>query len=517
MEDSLSDSGEPAPKPHLDRRSFLVALAVGTAAAGCSPSDSSSDSETTGQPSDSGAVPPTEPTRPPDPTTSSVPPTSITEDPLTRTQLPGIPGSDESFEPHVVIDPNDPDHILVAAMYGSRFARAARYIYQWTTSDGGVSWAGDIVPAARFSGLFAADPVVAIGPDGTEYVNSLFGNTVVADSLEDVEADIAPSASVLDGDTGGPQGGVAVAASARSAAVGSAFRQNVVVSGEGPSSVNSDKNWIAIDTGSASPFQGAIYVAWTSASNGDVPRETIVFSSSTDGGATYSEPRVISPNGFGVQLAVRPNGQLDVVSIDLVDQSINHMFSIDGGASFSEPQMITTATEGVRRDLPSIAVDPSGRLLACWLHSTESSGPHTRCATEIDGAWSSEVLLQPDVADDTLIVFPAAAASSDGLWVLAYRVDVKTEVILFRSTDGGQSFAQYEVLDSRNIPRANFCGGVAHDTDCRYDFSSIQFVPGDYIGLSATEGRVAAAYVLPADDVADGFATTRVSVLDVGK
>jgi BNR repeat-like domain len=368
----------------------------------------------------------------------------------------------------------------------------------------------------RFSGAFAADAVVAIGPDGTEYVSSLFGDTPVPDGTGTPDETTAPTTEPEpEGESGEEAGeeraGVAVASS--SAAAEGLFDNNVIVSGPSELGTGSDKSWIAVDTSSASPHQGTIYVAWTAF--GANSAATVALSSSTDGGATYSEPRAIADDGFGVQLAVRPNGQLDIVSFNSNDESINHVFSTDGGATFSAPEMITTPTEGIRRDLPTVAVDPSGRLLACWLHSTETRGPGSRCATNADGVWSDEVELAPDASDETLVVFPAVAASADGFWVLAYRVDDVTDVVLYRSIDGGQTFTPYETIDTRNIPRANFCAGVAHDTACRYDLAATQFLPGDYVGLSAADGRVAAAYVLTDDEQADGFATTRVRVLDI--
>ena len=77
-----------------------------------------------------------------------------------------------------------------------------------------------------------------------------------------------------------------------------------------------DKEWMEIDTNapSASPCSGSVYVAHTNfhGASGSSP---IMFSRSTDGGASFSQPKVVStggpsgtPRNQGADLAVAPNG-----------------------------------------------------------------------------------------------------------------------------------------------------------------------------------------------------------------
>ena len=81
-----------------------------------------------------------------------------------------------------------------------------------------------------------------------------------------------------------------------------------------------DKEWMEIDLNSpaASPCSGSVYVAHTNfhASFGSSP---IMFSRSTDGGASFSQPKTIStggssgtPKNQGVDVAVAPNGTIYV-------------------------------------------------------------------------------------------------------------------------------------------------------------------------------------------------------------
>jgi hypothetical protein len=77
-----------------------------------------------------------------------------------------------------------------------------------------------------------------------------------------------------------------------------------------------DKEWMEIDTNapSASPCSGSVYVAHTNfhGASGSSP---IMFGRSTDGGASFSQPKVVStggpsgtPRNQGADLAVAPNG-----------------------------------------------------------------------------------------------------------------------------------------------------------------------------------------------------------------
>src|SRR6266403_3070008 len=85
-----------------------------------------------------------------------------------------------------------------------------------------------------------------------------------------------------------------------------------------PSTLN-DKEWIAVDSHVGSPFQDRIYVTWTrfifNAHNGSYVQSPIAFVSSSDGGATFTTPKLISGNvlyGQGSCPVVGPDGTLYV-------------------------------------------------------------------------------------------------------------------------------------------------------------------------------------------------------------
>ena len=149
-----------------------------------------------------------------------------------------------------------------------------------------------------------------------------------------------------------------------------------------------DKEWIAIDN-TGGPRDGDLYVTWTDfASNA-----SIVVSTSSDDGSTWSSPRLVAPgNVQGSQPAVGPTGELDVVwEVGFggaqvgVPPTVGNAMSIwwarsnNGAASFSKPVQIaagdSTGHEQVcgasalrdvlngdirSNEFPSIAVDTFG-------------------------------------------------------------------------------------------------------------------------------------------------------------
>src|SRR5205823_7172679 len=113
-----------------------------------------------------------------------------------------------------------------------------------------------------------------------------------------------------------------------------------------PSTLN-DKEWIAVDSHSGSPFQDRIYVTWTrflfSAGTGAYVQSPIAFVYSTDGGKTFSTPKLISGNVLydqGSHPVVGPDGSLYVFwNGSTRKDELNGTWmvkSTDGGATFSK-------------------------------------------------------------------------------------------------------------------------------------------------------------------------------------
>ena len=150
-----------------------------------------------------------------------------------------------------------------------------------------------------------------------------------------------------------------------------------------------DKEWIAADSHVSSPFRDRVYVTWTrfifEAGTGRYVQSPIDFAFSTDGGASFSSPELISGNvlyGQGSHPVVGPDGTLYVFwdgSTRLAQLDSTYMVkSTDGGLSWTKPMAVSTladippALNTVFRvnSFPMADVAPNGALYVTW--SSES-------------------------------------------------------------------------------------------------------------------------------------------------
>jgi hypothetical protein len=131
-----------------------------------------------------------------------------------------------------------------------------------------------------------------------------------------------------------------------------------------------DKEWIACDNGSASPFRGRCYLEYT-----DDQKNTTTSQFSTDGGATWSPPLTAGSILVGTQPVILPNGTLVVVAGDYrgeaaLSGSMVSLRSTDGGATFSRFTVsdLQAADDAPMRAiaLPSLDVDSAGTIYAVW-------------------------------------------------------------------------------------------------------------------------------------------------------
>ena len=131
-----------------------------------------------------------------------------------------------------------------------------------------------------------------------------------------------------------------------------------------------DKEWIACDNNSSSPFYGHCYVEWDDAGVGD----RIKMSTSTDGGLTWGAANTTA-NAFGLggQPVVQPNGTV-VVPFEGFDFGfdIEAITSTNGGTTWTRPVAISaisdhTVATGFRTSpLPSAEVDAAGTVYVVW-------------------------------------------------------------------------------------------------------------------------------------------------------
>ena len=153
-----------------------------------------------------------------------------------------------------------------------------------------------------------------------------------------------------------------------------------------------DKNAIWADKNPTSPYYGRLYASWTQFRGVPGRAEPVRVSSSADGGRTWSVPRQLSPatnnavKGGRQGSAVRTDGHGNVYVA--WEDGANQVYAVstNGGASYSRPRVIGPVADLVdpipgsnfRNDsFLTLASDPradSTRLYAAWVNRTAADG-----------------------------------------------------------------------------------------------------------------------------------------------
>lgn len=273
--------------------------------------------------------------------------TQISSDPFTVG--PGQHATE--VEPHMLASGST----VVSAFQTGRIAPGGATAIGWATStDGGSTWAHGFLPGlttGNGGGPYdaASDPAVAF--------DAKHGVWMIA-SLPISNTGETPAVVV-----------------SRSTDGGFTWENPVSV---GPKVASSDKNWIACDSNSTSPFYGNCYVEWDNPATGD----GILMSTSSDGGLTWGAALGTAnrATGVGGQPLVQPNG---TVVVPIETTGISAFTSTNGGASWSKSVTVSniqshTDAGGIRSGpLPTAAVDGAGTVWVVW----EDCRFRTSCST----------------------------------------------------------------------------------------------------------------------------------------
>jgi hypothetical protein len=274
--------------------------------------------------------------------------------------------------------------------------------------------------------------------------------------------------------------------------------------GYNPPSRNQDKEWLAVDW-TNSPYRNNIYVAWTefdaygSANPQDSSR--ILFSRSTDGGATWSAPMRVSDKGGdcidedntveGAVPAIGPNGEIYLAWAGPLGLVFDK--STDGGLSWGVDKVITSipggwdfSVPGIYRcnGLPVTACDISnspyrGTIYVNWSdqrNGTNNTDIFLVKSTDGGNTWSQpKKVNQDNTPSHQFFTWMTVDPATGYLYFVYYDrrnyTDNRTDVYLARSTDGGETFTEFKISQSPFTPT-----------------SSIFF--GDYTGITALNGKV---------------------------
>jgi Neuraminidase (sialidase) len=241
-----------------------------------------------------------------------------------------------------------------------------------------------------------------------------------------------------------------------------------------------DKNALAADDWSSSPYRGNAYVAWDRLIEDPLGQPFVgtytgpaMFSRSTDGGASFSTPQVVFETGTNKQTignvpVVFPNGHVAVLgtyfdnaSLGKNSQSLWMTLSTDGGRTFTAPRlamdMQSLPVPGLRTGdtVPAFAVAADGTLYATWQDVRFSHGKRTDVlvtSSHDEGqTWSTPRKANDTPAGAQDAFTPAIAVDARGrVGILYYdlRDDTSTKDGAFMtaewlttSTDGGRTWS----------------------------------------------------------------------------
>jgi hypothetical protein len=305
------------------------------------------------------------------------------------------------------------------------------------TIDAGKTWTEVVIPGISNAsgGPYdrATDPWVAFGPTGTVYVSSLgFDGNETTGTTE--------SAILVNRSTDG----------------GLTWSQPSTLILDVKANANDDKEAITADPHNPN----LVYVVWDQP-NPNFPSSgtsgQTFFSRSTDGGQSWSTPRVIfqSPGvdtSVGHQVVVLPNGTLvdafEEIHFDSTTRSVSSFLDIlrssDGGLTWSQPTVaVQEMPAGVDEPfngffvrtgtgLPEVAVDPAnGNLYAVWedAHLTGSSRRFESIAfsmsTDGGSIWSAPIQINQTPTNlsamfDSSAFTPSIAVGRDGAVAVTY-------------------------------------------------------------------------------------------------
>jgi Secretion system C-terminal sorting domain len=245
-----------------------------------------------------------------------------------------------------------------------------------------------------------------------------------------------------------------------------------------------DKGALAIDNSSQSNYKNRLYRAYV-----DYVNISVQISISTDNGLSWSQPMQVNPSpptrSTGSSIAIGNNGTVNICwagvtsSTDSHEDYIGFAFSTNGGQNWSVAQNIIDINgifgflpekSNIRvNSIPQIAIDNSGGSRNGWLYIVTTEKNHSPAGSDPDiilyhsedggNSWSQGIRVNQDPINDGKIqYFPFLDVDNFGdLNILfyddRYTTSDSASVFLARSTDGGDSWNEYEINNSTFKPK----------------------------------------------------------------
>lgn len=446
----------------------------------------------------------------------------------------------QSNETTVAFSPADPNIIAVGANdYRMVTVTGDVWFGLYVSSDSGATWFNTFVPGfpSDTSAAGLASPLLGLDGSGDPVVRFDSGGNLYAVGIafnRDFDQGERPLDTVVYvakyNYTPGTPGGISTPNSAANPPnftyAGTTLVDRGAVGFAVPGAAGfvgrfTDKEWAEIDLNSpeASPCAGNIYVAFTDfhASFGSSP---IKFSRSTDGGATFSQPKTIStgspsgtPHNQGVDIAVASDGTIYAAYAafqgggNSAFNGIAVVKSTDCGRKWSQPVFVGTINDpqapGIAFRTPAfafVAVDDTDPNVVYVAYQSLSGDYDIYVQRSTDGAatWEAPVQVNEDPGEHQQI-FPTIEVSHGALHVAWY--DTRNSAassndmldVYYASTNtAGDIYPTF----SHNVRVSD----ISHNGNCLLFGGGTAGFHGDYIELDARwTGTDHAVYVAWAD------------------
>jgi hypothetical protein len=281
-------------------------------------------------------------------------------------------------------------------------------------------------------------------------------------------------------------------AASRSIDGGATWKTTYVIQNDAPPDgriLLNDKPWIAADPSNPE----TAYITWTRFQKGS-PFSPIVYSSTNNGGKTWSRPKVISSkleDNQGSDVVISDTGAVHVVWFSFSETSAVLEYSRKLGARFTRPKIIANIDQihspvpwghFFTNSFPALAVDGE-TLHVVWPNWNGKDADIVYIRSEDGGdTWSQPVTLDNQVQDQ----FLPRIAVHNGLVAVGY-LDHNKEpgsgyhVSFVASRDGGKSWSKPKKISSkRSNPEK---GNLFSFPTCEASFI------GDYNGIAVGADR----------------------------
>ncbi len=447
-------------------------------------------------------------------------------------------------EPHIAVNPNDPDHLVIGAI-DFNFPTVVAYV----TFDAGENWEGPFqTPYLRDDITGAGDPVVGFDRDGNVYILSIslgleeftVGNTIGLAAVSSIQ--IAKSRD------GGFNWEDPIPTSRSIVDTNLTLDQNLRARGSVDVSFL-DKPWIAVGPDPENPGSDIIYVTYIRfnvintvlysdelplLSSGEV-QSTVQLVHSSDGGTTWSDPIDVSPtvrrvagdapvpgaaNAVGLKRVVQgasphvgPDGTVYVTWLDSTDDESQeglaeiYIARSDDGQSFNDPIRtvvmrevgFTPRTASFRywaSAFPQTAVGPDGAINIVYVGLNSSApvddGDVYFIRSEDHGeTWSRPATLGGDRGTG-LQFFPAIDVDNEGdihvMWgdMRDSPEQARYHIYYTQSEDNGKTWG---FVDDRLNIRSPDARVTDFPSNPNKGFPQGQFI-GDYFSIAAGDNDV---------------------------